>query len=326
MFKMNYTNKVEKQQPFKKEPILITFSTCWYIVKSKFSIEQYLEWIHNLFSIVNNFNLVIYTDINGYNSLKPLILTNKFCKPFRIEDTKSNGSNPFISTPERGGLNEKWYKNQDKIRFIIKPMEDFYGYRYKDAWIKNHNTSHLSLHKKIDWRLNMLWCEKIHFVNETIRNKYFTTMYYGWCDIGYFRNLTAAKMSLLSDWPSPTKILKSPNKIHYGCVQTNPGKYNGLQNDITTHYTRHYNNLKKTAPISSEKIEDVCFSGGFFILTKPLAEIYGRLFDIKLQYYFQNGFTIKDDQQIIMDCIFTNPQLFHIHFSSDWFMFQNILL
>jgi hypothetical protein len=121
-------------------------------------------------------------------------------------------------------------------------------------------------------------------------------------------------------------MLKSPNKILYGCVQTDPGKYNGLQNDVTTHYTRHYTNLKKTAPISSEKIEDVCFSGGFFILTKPLAEIYGRLFDIKLQYYFQNGFTIKDDQQIIMDCIFTNPQLFHIYFSSDWFMFQDILL
>ena len=296
MFKMTMVNKSFDKKPLKQVPILITFSTCWYIVKSKFSIEQYLEWIHNLFSIINNFNLVIYTDINGYNSLKSLILTNKFIK------------------------------NRDKIRFIIKPMEDFYGYKYKDAWIKNHNTNELSLHKKIDWRLNMLWCEKIHFVNETIRNKYFTTMYYGWCDIGYFRNLTAAKMSLLTDWPSPTKMLKSPNKIHYGCVQTNPGKYNGLQNDITTHYNRHYNNLKKTAPISSEKIEDICFSGGFFILTKPLAEIYGRLFDIKLQYYFQNGFTIKDDQQIIMDCIFTNPQLFHIHFSSDWFMFQDILL
>lgn len=292
MFKMTMVNKSLDKKPLNQVPILITFSTCWYIVKSKFSIEQYLEWIHNLFSIVNNFNLVIYTDINGYNSLKSLILTNNFVK------------------------------NRDKIRFIIKPMEDFYGYKYKDAWIKNHNTNELSLHKKIDWRLNMLWCEKIHFVNETIRNKYFTTMYYGWCDIGYFRNLTAAKMSILTEWPSPTKMLKSPNKIHYGCVQTNPGKYNGLQNDITT----HYNNLKKTTPISSEKIEDVCFSGGFFILTKPLAEIYGRLFDIKLQYYFQNGFTIKDDQQIIMDCIFTNPQLFHIHFSSDWFMFQDILL
>ena len=284
MFKMTYTNK----KPLKQDPILITFSTCWYIVKSKFPIEQYLEWIHNLFSIVNNFNLVVYTDINGYNSLRSLILTNK-------------------------------------IRFIIKPMEDFYGYRYKDDWIKNHETSQILLHKKIDWQLNMLWNEKIHFVNETIRNKYFDTMYYGWCDIGYFRNLSASKMALLTDWPSPTKIFKFFNKIHYGCVQSDPEKYNGLQNDVIKHYTIN-NNVNKNPPIPFSKIEDICFAGGFFILTKPLAEIYGRLFDIKLQYYFQNGFTIKDDQQIIMDCIFTNPQLFHIHFSSDWFMFQDLLI
>ena len=286
MFKMSYTNKIE---PLKKDPILMTFSTSWYIVKSKFSVEQYLEWIHNLFSIVNNFNLVVYTDTNGYNSLRPLILTNK-------------------------------------IRFIIKPMEDFYGYRYKDDWIKNHNTSELSLHKKIDWQLNMLWNEKIHFVNETIRNKYFDTMYYGWCDIGYFRNLSAGKIGQLISWPSPTKILKFPNKIHYGCVQTDPEKYNGLHNDVIKHYTRHYTINKTTPPIPFSKMEDICFAGGFFILTKPFAEIYGRLFDIKLQYYFQNGFTIKDDQQIIMDCIFTNPQLFQIHFSSNWFMFQDLLL
>ena len=29
---------------------------------------------------------------------------------FRIEDAKSNGSNPVISAPERGILNEKWCK------------------------------------------------------------------------------------------------------------------------------------------------------------------------------------------------------------------------
>ena len=30
--------------------------------------------------------------------------------PFRIEDAQSNGSNPVISAPERGILNEKWCK------------------------------------------------------------------------------------------------------------------------------------------------------------------------------------------------------------------------
>ena len=30
--------------------------------------------------------------------------------PFRIEDAQSNGSNPVISAPEKGILNEKWCK------------------------------------------------------------------------------------------------------------------------------------------------------------------------------------------------------------------------
>ena len=53
---MSYTNKFEpiKKKITKDVPILITFSTCWYIVKSKFPITTYLEWIKNLFSIVNN--------------------------------------------------------------------------------------------------------------------------------------------------------------------------------------------------------------------------------------------------------------------------------
>jgi hypothetical protein len=34
----------------------------------------------------------------------------------------------------------------------------------------------------------MLWSEKISFVKETMDNQYFNTEYYGWCDIGYFRN------------------------------------------------------------------------------------------------------------------------------------------
>ena len=41
--------------------------------------------------------------------------------PFRIEDAQSNGSNPVISAPERGILNEKWCKK----KLVI------YNYNYK---------------------------------------------------------------------------------------------------------------------------------------------------------------------------------------------------
>ena len=315
MFKMNYTNKTAINSSINSSsinssinklvdipiPILITFSTCWYIVKSKFPINTYLEWISNLFSIVNNFNLVIYTDIDGFNSLKTL---------FQLDN---------------------YIKKKDQIKIIIKPMNEFYGYIYKANWIKNHNNSQLSLHKMVDWQLNMLWCEKIHFVNETIRNNYFTTKYYGWCDIGYFRNLNADKLHKLKSWPSPlTLLFNFPEKIHYGCVQDDQMKYNSLRDDIVKHYVNNVNNNNKSIsnfnPIPINKIEETCFAGGFFILTRPLAKIYGKMFDIKLQYYFRNNFIIKDDQQIIMDCIFTNPQLFCLHFSSNWFMFQEMLL
>jgi len=300
MLKIAYTNKsnISKKKPVLADsPILVTFSTCWYIVKSKFSVTTYLEWINNLFSIINNFNLVLYTDINGFNSLKPILIT------------------------------ENYTKNQDKIKIIIKPMEEFYGYKYKENWIKNHNKSELVLHKKIDWELNMLWCEKIHFVNDTIKKNYFTTRYYGWCDIGYFRELNYNKLNAFKKWPSPlTLLFNFPNKIHYGCVQKDQMKYKMLQNDIIRHYNDNNNINNKTSPCHSKNLEEVCFAGGFFILTNQLAEIYSRMFDAKLVYYFKNNYIIKDDQQIIMDCIFTNPQIFQIHFSENWFMFQELLL
>ena len=52
---------------------VITLSTCWYILKSKFNTKIYLDWIKNLSSIVNNFNLVIYTDNDSLKLLFKLI-------------------------------------------------------------------------------------------------------------------------------------------------------------------------------------------------------------------------------------------------------------
>ena len=43
----------------------ITFSSCFYIIKSKFDPSVYVTWMNNFISIVNQFNLVIYTDDNS---------------------------------------------------------------------------------------------------------------------------------------------------------------------------------------------------------------------------------------------------------------------
>ena len=125
----------------------ITFSTCFYIFKSKFDKSVYLEWIDNMLSNVNNYYLVVYTDENTL---------------------------PYLS---------KYTTINEKIKFVIKPIESFYNYKYKKQWMKNHEKNHL-LNQMTEWKVNMLWSEKISFVEETVSNKYFDTEMYGWCDIG----------------------------------------------------------------------------------------------------------------------------------------------
>ena len=277
---------------------LLTLSTCYYNIKSKFPSSKYLIWANNLLSIVNNFNLVIYTDHEGFDCLKTLFK-----------------SNPKISN-----------KIGVKIKIIIKPFEDFVGYKYKDEWSRNHGSSALDLHQHVDWKLNMLWCEKVHFVNETVKNKYFVTPFYGWCDIGYFRNRSDdTNTKNLLNWPNPLKLLSLSKGIHYACVENNQNIYRSLLVDIQNHYENKDNPLNPT-----NKISQKCFAGGFFIIRPRLIQAYSMIFDSKLRYYFDNKFVVKDDQTILLDCIFTNPKLFYLHWEQkkeydNWFLFQRLL-
>ena len=175
----------------------ITLSSCFYIIKSKFECEKYVEWMNNLISIVNNFNLVIYTDEN---------------------------SSKYINT--NGNL---------KIKIIIKPIEQFYNYRYKYFWISNHENNYL-LNDKSCWELNMLWSEKIQFVKQTYENKYFDTEFYGWCDIGYFRNRPHdIHTSRLTNWGNNQVILRNNiDKISYACIKNDDGYMNFLHNLVNS--------------------------------------------------------------------------------------------
>ena len=84
---------------------VITLSSCFYIINSKFPPEVYINWMNNFLSIVNNFKLVIYTDENSFKYI------NK--------------------------------KENPNIKIIIKPMELFYNYKYKNNWIQNHQINYL---------------------------------------------------------------------------------------------------------------------------------------------------------------------------------------
>ena len=267
----------------------ITFSSCFYIIKSKFGPSVYIEWMENFLSIVNKFNLTIYTDEN---------------------------SNKYISDKVR---------ENPKIKIIIKPIEKFYNYKYKEYWIENHKKNSL-LNDKSCWELNMLWAEKIWFVNETIERTYFETDFYGWCDIGYFRNRPEDfNTSFLSTWPSKDKILLlDREKIAYACINNDDGYMKYLYKIIN-------NKNLEGLPVQPIPPYQNSVAGGFFILYKNKINWWVKTFDVKLELYFKNNYLVKDDQIILIDCIMSNLEHFTLfrennQLFDNWFMFQRILL
>jgi len=265
----------------------ITFSSCFYILKSKFDHQIYIEWMNNFISIVNTFNLVIYCD---ENSVK------------------------YINS-----------KNNPMIRIIIKPIEEFYSYKYKEYWIKNHKNNIL-LRDNIEWHVNMLWSEKIWFVNETIQNNYFDTELYGWCDIGYFRNDEKdIHVDFLSNWPNKVKLNElDTNKIYYACINNNNGQLKYLHKIID-------NKNSIGLPIQPIPPHQQSIAGGFFILHKDKIQWWREIYDNTLSSYFTHNYLVKDDQIILVDCIFSNMEKFNLIEENDqkynnWFLFQRFLL
>jgi hypothetical protein len=268
----------------------ITFSSCFYIIKSKFDPSIYVEWMNNLFSIVNNFNLVIYTD---------------------------ESSSVYIDT-----------KENPRIKIIIKPIEQFYNYKYKEEWLKNHENNFLLNHQSqwnSCWELNMLWTEKIWFVKESIERNYFNTEMYGWCDIGYFRNnFNHINTSELMQWPDPVKInLINKEKILYACVNNNIDFIKMLFQTIQ-------NKNELGLPVNPIPPDQTSIAGGFFILHKDKIDWWSQTYEDKLELYFKHNYLVKDDQIIIADCVFSNLDNFVLcreekSSYDNWFMFQRIL-
>ena len=266
--------------------INITFSTCWYRLKSKFNKDVYINWIQNMLSNVNNYYLVIYTNLESFQDIAE-------------------------------------YSSFKNIKIIIKEYEDFYNYKYKTQWLENQEKSILK--GKIDWQLNMLWSEKIHFVTDTISNKYFETDYYGWCDIGYFRNRhNDTLIDQIKYWPSFDKIeALDKTKIHYALVNNNTRYITQLATIIIL-------NKNKESPINPIPQDQISIAGGFFILTKENILWWQDTYDNCLKEYFEKGYVVKDDQMIVIDCVVNNLEKFQLYKEQgekdNWFMFQRLLL
>jgi len=267
----------------------ITFATGFYVLSSKFEPEVYVQWMTNFLSIVQRFYLVIYTDEQGFS----LIPSSAFKNP--------------------------------RIHIVVKPLTEFHGYQWKDFWIKNHKNNDL-LREKVCWEVNMLWSEKLWFVLDTKKSNYFgeETEFYGWCDIGYFRNSwnTTSTSELVNRWPRLDKL--SIEKIYYA----NTCNDSGIMRSLIQFVQRKnaYGLPEIQIPPNQNSI-----AGGFFVLSREKIQGWCDTYEKKLLLYFEHEYLVKDDQIILVDCIFTEPERFQLIFENDvrydnWFQFQRFLL
>ena len=249
---------------------MITFATCWYELNCKFNKEKYLEWMINFLPNVKKFNLVIFT----------------------------NKESKYIF--------EKFVEGNPKIKVILLPFEEFETFSYEKIWIKNQINPSNPLYNKINWKVNMLWNEKINFVNRAM--KYFDTEYYGWCDIGYFRE----KTDNVKDWP------------HYHMAIDKTKIYYALINKKAFYYINKI--LKNNMIIPPNQLS---IAGGFFITHAQNIGWWKDTFYKKLDFYFKNDIMVKDDQIIIVDCVCSNCNKFVLCEENSkydpWFMFKRIL-
>ena len=266
---------------------MITFSTCFYILRSKVPPTTYVLWMNNFLQIVNNFNLVIYTN----------------AETCRLIDTKGN----------------------PRIKVVLKELENFHTFSLKNNWINNHEKNKL-LNKRVQWEVNMLWSEKIFFVYETVQQQYFASEFYGWCDIGYFRNTEENTHTYhLQMWPNPEKVEQlNREKIYYGCISNND-RYLKYLNDIVKN--KNANGLPCT-PIPAKQNS---IAGNFFLLHKHKISWWVKTYYDKLNLYFQHNYLVKDDQIILLDCIFTNISEFvlikeNVKHLDNWFLFQRFFM
>ena len=226
----------------------------------------------------------------------------------------SNNFNLVIYTNKESIDMVKLYTKKGNIKIILKEFHEFKCYKYD--WITNQKKN--SLLNQIDWKLNMLWNEKIAFVKETIDKEIFNTGWYGWCDIGYFRNVKFD----ISCWPNEDKINNlDKNKIYYAKVNPN---INSLCEVVLN---KNHNGL----PSKEIPPNQISFAGGFFLINANKMNWWHNTFYEKLELYFTHNYLVKDDQIILLDSIVSNTTHFSIiqqiiSGKDPWFAFQDFLL
>lgn len=145
----------------------VTVVSCFYIIKSKFSKEKYIEWIKNFLSI--GFNALIFCDSGSLDFIKSHIpnvttATNITFKILNIED-------------------------------FVTSTRDWSHEPSLDDEIKKGTNHSIELYK--------IWNEKIFFLDKATQLNPYGAQYFLWIDIGSFRNKTRLNEIKELNFPTP---------------------------------------------------------------------------------------------------------------------------
>ena len=248
-----------------EEENTLTLSTCWYTFKNKHNTGKYIEWMKNFLNYVDNFNLIIYTNKNSVDIFKNFNLS-------------------------------------DRVKIVILEKEDWDLIQYEEQLLNNFERN-ICLKNQLSFEVWLVYLQKTYLVKKTIKDNHFDTKFYGWCDIGYFRNTTA------KDWATSRSLNKlSYEKINY-CLMKN------LFIDKLRFFLNQKNStidkVRRRIPPNQQSI-----AGGFFIGNKGKCLEWSGFFDTTLMYYLDNDLLIKDDQIIILDCVLQKERFFNLVNSS----------
>jgi hypothetical protein len=141
---------------------------------------------------------------------------------------------PYIFFSDSSGIHFiKQFRKDLPTFYVITELEDFYTYQYKDS-IKTHPVHCPSA------ELNMIWNEKLFFVQKASKMNPFHSEFFQWIDAGIctYRNHAPPR----TEYPDKNKLLTLPkNKFIYSSSE----KYN----ENLVNFDNYYHHIAGTSYI-----------------------------------------------------------------------------
>jgi hypothetical protein len=168
-----------------------------------------------------------------------------------------------------------------------------YQYNNRDKWMSNSKKDIFS----VNWKLNMINAEKMHFIYKTAYILYFPkTLWYGWCDIDYFNEVKDRDMK----WCNHFKLLwLNHEKIYFSLMCREHLIMDILKKQIQT-------KDKTGVPVEPISKSIYIIPTNFFLLSRENVEWMKTIYNEKLNLYFKNNVSIYSDQTILLDIILSD--------------------